>query len=76
LFDIDRSTLVRWRKQGRLPPFTRVAGVEGLTGQQILDLYAQQQRGTAAMSDDAIAAGGEIADAGMGAQPKAPKALA
>ena len=44
LFDIDKSTLHRWRKQGRLPPYTTVAGVKGLTGQQILDLYAQQQR--------------------------------
>jgi hypothetical protein len=41
IFDVDRSTLVRWRKQGKLPKFTRVGGVEGLTGEQILTLYAQ-----------------------------------
>jgi hypothetical protein len=44
LFDVDRSTLAKWRKQGLLPPFTKIAGVEGLTGQQILDFYATQQQ--------------------------------
>jgi hypothetical protein len=43
LFDCDKSTLTRWRKQGKLPPYTEVAGIKGLTGQQIIDLYAQQR---------------------------------
>lgn len=40
LFDTDKSTIWRWRKDGTLPPFTKIGGVEGLTGQQLLDLYA------------------------------------
>jgi len=46
LFDIDKSTLCRWRKEEKLPPYTEIPGtnIKGLTGQQILDFYAQQRR--------------------------------
>jgi hypothetical protein len=43
LLDIDKSTLWRWRKQGILPPFVTVGGIEGLTGEQLQTLLAQRR---------------------------------
>jgi hypothetical protein len=54
LFDIDKSTLTRWAKKGLLPPYTEINGVKGLTGQQIMDFYAQLRHGGCS-DDDAIA---------------------
>ncbi len=39
IFDVDPSTIFRWRKEGVLPPFREVGGVRGLTGEQITEVY-------------------------------------
>ena len=38
LFDVDPSTIWRWKRDGKLPPFKEVCGIEGLTGQQVMTL--------------------------------------
>jgi hypothetical protein len=38
LFDVDPSTIWKWRKTGVLPPFKEIAGVRGLTGKQLAKL--------------------------------------
>jgi hypothetical protein len=43
LFDCDKSTLWRWAKKGLLPPYTGIAGVKGLTGEQIINFYRQRR---------------------------------
>jgi hypothetical protein len=45
LFDVRRETVWRWRRDGVLPPFTKIGGVEGLTGEQVQRLLEQRQRG-------------------------------
>jgi hypothetical protein len=47
IFDVRRETIWRWRKAGLLPPFVKIGNIEGLTGEQILRIYAQRQRGAA-----------------------------
>ena len=42
LFDVDPSTIHRWRRDGILPPFTEIAGVKGLTGKQLEDFLDRQ----------------------------------
>lgn len=42
LFDVDASTIWRWRKRGVLPKFKRIGGIEGLTEVQLADFLAQQ----------------------------------
>jgi hypothetical protein len=42
LFDVDRSTFVRWRRQGVLPPFIKIGGIEGLTGEQLQRFLTQR----------------------------------
>ena len=38
LFSVDESTIWRWRRDGILPEFTKIGGIEGLTGDQVADL--------------------------------------
>jgi hypothetical protein len=38
LFDVNPSTIWKWRKAGVLPPFKEIAGVRGLTGKQLAKL--------------------------------------
>jgi hypothetical protein len=35
IFDVDESTIFRWRKSGVLPEFVEVGGIRGLTGVQV-----------------------------------------
>jgi predicted DNA-binding transcriptional regulator AlpA len=44
LFGVRRETIFRWRKSGVLPPFTRIGGILGLTGEQVARLLDQRQR--------------------------------
>lgn len=43
LFSVRRETIWKWRRDGVLPPFTKIGGVEGLTGEQVERLLEQGQ---------------------------------
>ena len=44
LFDVDQSTIWRWRKDGTLPPFTQVGGISGLTEEQVAEVIERNRR--------------------------------
>lgn len=46
LFDVDPSTIWRWRRDGFLPPFAKIGGVEGLTGIQVEGRKANDEERT------------------------------
>ena len=39
LFDVDPSTIWRWRQDGTLPQFVKVGGVSGLTEVQLAEVH-------------------------------------
>src|SRR5689334_7462536 len=47
LFDVDESTIWRWRIKGVLPAFTQIGGIRGLTEQQVEQVLAQHREGSA-----------------------------
>lgn len=43
LFDVDKSTIWRWRQSGVLPEFVVIGGVTGLTSEQVARVLAQRR---------------------------------
>jgi len=48
LFDVDPSTIWKWRQNGTLPEPVRIGGVHGWTEDQLEELFARRRRGAAA----------------------------
>jgi hypothetical protein len=44
LFDVNDSTIWRWRKNGVLPKFAKVGGIEGLTEVEVARLLEQRSQ--------------------------------
>ena len=47
ILDVSRCTIWRWRREGVLPPFTKVGGVEGLTNEQLAEVMKARSGGGA-----------------------------
>jgi hypothetical protein len=45
LFDVDRATIWRWKRDGKLGPWVRIGGIEAMTGERVAALLAQSQQG-------------------------------
>ena len=43
LFDVNESTIWRWRQNGVLPAFVEIGGIRGLTSEQVAQVLAQRR---------------------------------
>lgn len=44
LFDVDPSTIWRWRKSGELPPPVEIGGVHGWTEEQLREVIERRRQ--------------------------------
>ena len=43
LFHVNRATIFRWKRSGKLGPWVRIGGVEAMTGARVAELLQQQE---------------------------------